>query len=131
MLLRALLPTLTELNDDFSWDPAYEACFLDARPPCRRVCHLAIDYDAPADGTSGLPSVDVLEAMPAVEELTYSTFRRQVAAPHMPDIQPLVTAFNRGVAFQQLHTLKLSRCTLASFEWDLVLNALGGAGCAA
>lgn len=60
-LLRALLPSLTRLQEPI-WHPAYEACVLEMKPVHLTHFGVRVHDDAP-------PSVEVLEAMPALVEV--------------------------------------------------------------
>lgn len=117
-LLRALLQSVTKLPDRFRWNPAYEACFVAVRPP--RLKRFCID-----DGTS-TPSVEVLEAMSEMEELVYrgrKYYRRF-------DLGSVVSALNRGIAFQRLQSISFTKISMGSSECTLLLDALKEASCA-
>ena len=133
-LMRALLPSLVELDDGFDWDPAYETAILKMRPLCLTTCKVMCPLDT-------LPSVEVWEAMPNVEELVYEVTEPRdetfydsdddgdEGAPQAMEL-PLISALTRGVAFQRLQKLALREDVCQVADWDGLLGALAGAQCA-
>ena len=117
-LLRALLPSLTDLNL-CNWDQSYDECFVSVG--ARQLKNLEITlFDSRVR-----PSVEMLESLPALETLSYGMTNLQSSKP-----EDLISAFNRGVAFQRLHVFHLWNCDIDDADWSHLLGALGGAACA-
>lgn len=119
-LLRALLPSITRL-EGATWSNAYEACVLKAQP-----MHLA--YFGVKLRDDAAPSVEVLEAMPALNEVVYTPQRDGFCG--ISGLAPFISALHRGVAFQNLNTLTFALFHLGLAGWGHLLGALAGAACA-
>ncbi len=106
-LLRAMLPWVTELNLMFEWNAAYGAEFVALRPPRLKAFSVYNDET---------PPVEVYEAIPALESLNFCSHIRcekdDDSPPDAPRIEPIVSALNRGVAFQRLQKLDFSEIFL-------------------
>lgn len=120
-LLRGLLPSVTRL-EDYTWRPAYEACVLGAQPVHLTYFGVRVQDDAP-------PSVEVLEAMPALDEVMYMPAERESVCG-LSALEPIVSALHRKVAFQRLDTLTFALCHLGVAGWGHLFGALAGAACA-
>ncbi len=120
-LLCALLPSVTTLH--FEWDADYyEHFFVELRPPHLKIC----DVTGP-----GIPSVEIWEAMPKLEELIYAGHKNNDGAPgHVASLEPFISALSRGVAFQELQELTLQPFELEDDEWTRLFSTLAGAHCA-
>ncbi len=113
-LLRAILLTATKLPN-LCWASDYEACFLAAPPPRLGAIQLR-------SAEEEFPSVEVLEAMPVLEELDWGS----------ASIAPVAAALNRGVAFQQLTKLEFTAVRgVVAAAWGSLFEALAGSACAA
>lgn len=119
-MMRAVVTTITELN--ISWKADYEACFLEVKPPHLKGANLDFHHE-------GALSVHGWEAIPKLENL--NLYGRMNPAVDRAGIRPVISALERGVAFQHLRQLDLRRFDLARAEWDRLFGALAGAGCAA
>ena len=118
-LMRCLLPTVKELGP-FCWQ-AYEECFVSIRPRQLLTCKVK---------GPGVPPVEVWESMPGLEELVYAPGEPESIPGRLADLEPFISALNRGVAFQHLQYLELSCVELEVDEWVRLLTTLAGAHCA-
>jgi len=118
--LRALLPSLKNLSGGVSWHAAFDPCFRDICPP-----HLEIP-DVEADDEA-FPSLEVLEAAPALEKIGISGADAYGATA----LQAVIAALHRGVGLQHLQNINLSSCIIGDVHFSDLLDALKGSGCAA
>lgn len=117
-LLRALLPSVTELGTLW-WMPEYEASFVEVGAPClKKATMRAHGEDAE------FPSAQVWEAMPELEGLMLQVYG------DVASVQPVISALERGVAFQRLQMLTCTSLQIPVDEWGRLLSALAGASCA-
>ena len=108
--------------DDYTWQLAYEACVLEAQPVHLTYFGVRVQDDAP-------PSVEGLEALPALDEMVYMPAERNSICG-FPALEPFLSALHRGVAFRRLNTLNLALFHLGVAGWGHLLGALVGAACA-
>ncbi len=120
-LLRAQLQTVRKL-EQFTWDPAYDACFVAAQPPRLEELDIGLDDATPA------PSLRMWESMPVLEALLIKAATGRLV--QNGKIEHLASALDRGTAFQQLKQLRWQDLDLAVSEWSLLLGALAKAPCA-
>lgn len=118
-MLRVLLPSMTELYTR-KWEDSDAPGFQETRPPLLR-------WSVYVD--EAVPSVAVWEAVPVLEELTYGPANEEPRG--LAELEPIISALDRGVAFQSLKKLTVEDFTLEAAEWESLLGALGGAACAA
>lgn len=109
-LLRALLPSITEMEGPLNWCAAYDECFTAAPAP-----HLVTINIYGMQGAR-LPSSLALEAMPALENFELDCGVLHDAA-EMMNGQAVITALRRGAAFRHLQSLTLERLRLAPAQW--------------
>lgn len=75
------------------------------------------------------PSVAMLESMPALESLSY--WANLINPTKIVDLEPIILALNRGMAFRQLQALSLTSYHIENAAaWDRMQLALAGAACA-
>lgn len=117
-LLRALLPSLKSFSGGVYWHAAFDPCFCDICPP-----HLEI-FDVEA-GDDAFPSLEPLEAAPALKEIRISGEEMGAVA-----FQPVIAALHRGVGLRFLQEIGLNSCTLGDGHFCDFLQALKGSGCA-
>lgn len=97
--LRAFLPSLTELflytTNCNKFD--YEVCFVSVGAPRLIFLQLCRPENFFPDGARLLPSAQMLECMPALEILVYDA--EEELHCQLPDLEPVILALNRGIAF--------------------------------
>jgi len=108
-LLRVLLPSVIRM-EEATWYPGYEAYFVEAQPV--HLTHFGVKL------RDASPSVEVLEAMPALEEVVYYPAERDGFNGY-PALEPFVSALHRGVALRKLNTLTLALFHLGVAGWGL------------
>ena len=111
-VLQALLLTVTSL-DEFRYDDAYDACFVESPPP--RLMSLVV-------GGVAVPPAAVLRALPALEDLRYH--HRGSGAWVNAHIVPVMASMRSAAALPQLHTLALHKIYLLPAQWTTFLDAL-------
>ena len=118
-LLRALLQSVSELEDELLWQPAYDACFVEVRALYLKA--LTLRGDAP------LPSRQAWEAMPALEKVAFCGQRKD----RRPTLYThhVIAAVSGGVAFQHLRSLHVAFLSIPSNQWVLLLHALANSTC--
>lgn len=117
-LLRALLPSLKNLSY-VCLHTAFDPCFRDLRPPHLEVLNVTV-YDDDA-----LPSLEMLEAAPALKEIQIHVESDTTAA-----FQPVIAALHRGVGLRNLEEIELSHCALGDGLFCDFLEALTSSVCA-
>ena len=90
-LLRALLPSLKNLSGCVRWHAAFDPYFRDICPPHLEVLGVRVDDEES-------PSLEVLEAAPALKEIIYFADSGTDAAA----FQPVIAALHRGVGLKNL-----------------------------
>ncbi len=119
-LLRALLPSVTDLGEMLTWCGAYEFIFAEV------VAHRLRTVKMRGARGARVPSQRTWEAMPALEDVDHHCGHVNEAL----NAGPVVAALSGGVAFQHVHSLCLGDLVLGPKDWSSLLHALAYSTCA-
>lgn len=119
--MRALLPSV-----EFFKELPFEPCFRELQPPLLEDFCVGVKEDGGA-----FPSVEMLEALPAVRklELKYIGESYEGSDVDAEAFQPVIAALRRGIGLQTLQEVSLKSCVLGEGFKDFV-HALEGSSCA-
>lgn len=118
-LLRALLPSLHKLSP-FTWNPAFDSCFIDTRPPCLETLRVYAVDDA------SVPSRGVLESVPLLSEFGIWHVNMNLGGDAL---QPLIAALCGGIGLQKLESIIFAGFDLNHVLFNVFLESLGGSAC--
>lgn len=124
-LLRTLLPSLQRLvghtSGSFTWNAAFEPCFIETRPPFLEALWVRLVDD------ETVPSRDVLEAALGLREIHLEAFRDRLRDRAL---QPIMAVLRHGIGLQNLEKISLSGFDLDDVLFIGFFNALKDSGCA-